>query len=55
MAKKATARKPLFGNLKSHSNRKTRHTQKLNIQKVVVDGKTVLSTARETKKAKKSI
>jgi ribosomal protein L28 len=55
MAIKATERKPLFGNLKSHSNRKTRHMQKLNMQKVNVDGVTVLTTTREAKKIKKSI
>lgn len=55
MATKATNKKPLFGNLKSHSNRKTRHAQKLNMQKVKVDGETVLTTAREAKKIKKSI
>jgi ribosomal protein L28 len=55
MANKATERKPLFGNLKSHSNRKTKHTQNLNMQKIKVDGKTVLTTAREAKKIKNSI
>lgn len=54
MAIKTTNKKPLFGNIKSHSNRKTRHTQKLNMQKVSVDGKTILTTAREAKKIKKS-
>ncbi len=55
MAIKATSKKPLFGNLKSHSNRKTRHMQNLNMQKVKIDGKTVLTTAREAKKIKNSI
>jgi ribosomal protein L28 len=54
MAIKATNKKPLFGNLKSHSNRKVKHTQKLNMQKVNIDGTTVLTTAREAKKIKKS-
>ncbi|HHT37876.1 MAG TPA: 50S ribosomal protein L28 [Mollicutes bacterium] len=54
MAIKITNKKPMFGNLKSHSNRKTRHAQKLNMQKINVDGKTVLTTAREAKKIKKS-
>jgi ribosomal protein L28 len=54
MATKATSRKPLFGNTKSHSNLKTKHTQKLNMQKINVDGKTILTTAREAKKIKKS-
>jgi ribosomal protein L28 len=55
MAIKSTERKPLFGNLKSHSNRKTKHTQNLNMQKIKVDGKTVVTTAREAKKIKNSI
>ncbi|MDD4298388.1 MAG: L28 family ribosomal protein [Bacilli bacterium] len=54
MATKATNKKPLFGNLKSHSNRKTRHAQKPNIQKINIDGKSCLTTPRETKKIKKS-
>ncbi len=36
----------------THSNMKTKHTQKLNMQKVNVGGKTVLTTAREAKKTK---
>lgn len=55
MAIRLTEKKPLFGNTKSHSNRKTKHAQKINIQKVVVDGKSVLTTVREAKKIKKSI
>ena len=54
MAIKVTEKKPLFGNLKSHSNRKTKHAQKLNMQKVEIDGKKVLTTAREAKKIKNS-
>lgn len=55
MAIKATSKKPMFGNVKSHSNRKTKHTQKLNMQNVNIDGKTFLTTAREAKKIKKSV
>ena len=55
MAIKATDKKPLFGNIKSHSNRKTKHAQKLNLQKVTVNGVTVLTTTREAKKIKNSI
>jgi ribosomal protein L28 len=55
MAIKATNKKPLTGNRVSHSNRKTKHVQKLNMQKVNVDGKTVLTTAREAKKIKNSL
>jgi ribosomal protein L28 len=54
MAVKMTNKKPLTGNRRSHSNIATKHTQKLNMQKVVVDGKKVITTAREAKKIKKS-
>lgn len=54
MAKKITDKKPLFGNLKSHSNRKTRHAQKPNLQKINIDGKACITTPREAKKIKKS-
>ena len=54
MAIKVTEKKPLFGNLKSHSNRTTRHAQKLNMQTVEIDGQKVLTTAREAKKIKNS-
>lgn len=54
MATRITNKKPLTGNRRSHSNIATKHTQKLNMQKVKVDGKTVLTTAREAKKMKVS-
>lgn len=47
MAKKATARKPLAGNRRSHALNATRHFQKTNLQKVTIDGKSVRLTARE--------
>ncbi len=52
MATKVTKKKPLTGNRRSHSNIATKHRQKLNMQKVKVDGKTVVTTAREAKKMK---
>lgn len=55
MANKITNKKPLTGNRRSHSNIATKHTQKLNMQKIKVDGKTIVTTAREAKKYKKSI
>lgn len=54
MSKKATTRKPLFGNKRSHALNTTKHTQKLNIQKVTMpDGKTILMSVREAKRFKK--
>lgn len=55
MAIRATDKKPMFGNKRSHACNATKHTQKLNMQKVSIDGKTFLTTAREAKKIKNSI
>ena len=52
MAKKQTEKKPLFGNKRSHALNATRKSQKPNIQKVVINGETVKTTAREAKKLK---
>ena len=52
MAKKATEKKPLFGNTRSHALNATRRRQKLNLQQVTVDGKKVRVSAREAKKLK---
>ena len=41
MAKKATEKKPLAGNRRSHSLRATKHSQKPNLQVVNVNGKRV--------------
>ena len=42
MAKKVTAKKPLTGNRRSHSNRATKHSQKLNFQTMTLeDGKKI--------------
>jgi large subunit ribosomal protein L28 len=56
MAIKATGKKPLFGNRRSHALNATRHTQKLNLQNVTLsDGTKVKVTAREAKKYRKDI
>ena len=53
MANTKTNRKPLFGNNRSHALNATKKKQGLNMQKVNVDGKTVLTSAREAKKIRK--
>ena len=56
MAKKATGRKPMFGNRRSHALNATRHVQKLNLQNVTLtDGTKVKVTAREAKRYKKDM
>ena len=48
MARKATAKKPLSGNRRSHSCRATKHAQKVNLQLVTLaDGSKVRMSARE--------
>lgn len=55
MAIKATAKKPLFGNRRSHSLRATRHAQKPNLQKVTLeDGTKVKLSVRELRTLKKT-
>ena len=49
MAIKATAKKPLFGNNRSHALNATRRKQNLNMQTVIVDGKKVVMSVREAK------
>ena len=54
MAIKATSKKPLFGNRRSHALNATKHTQKLNLQNVTLsDGTKIKVTAREAKKYRK--
>jgi ribosomal protein L28 len=53
MANVKTDRKPLFGNSRSHALNATRKKQGLNTQKVTVNGKTIVTTAREAKKIRK--
>lgn len=56
MAVKATLKKPMFGNRRSHALNATRHMQKLNLQNVILaDGTKVRVTAREAKKYKKDM
>ncbi len=55
MARKATEKKPLFGNRRSHSLRATKHAQKLNLQQVTLEnGQKVRLTAREIRNLKKA-
>ena len=55
MAVKVTNKKPLAGNRRSHSCRATKHMQKVNLQKVVLeDGTTVRISAREKRTLNKS-
>ena len=49
MTTKLTAKKPLVGNRRSHALNATKHAQKPNIQKVTINGNTVLLTAREAR------
>jgi ribosomal protein L28 len=53
MANIKTDRKPLFGNNRSHALNATKKIQRLNKQKVTIDGKTVVTSAREAKKVRK--
>ena len=55
MTKKMTAKKPLFGNRRSHSLRATRHAQKPNLQKVTLEnGEKVILSARELRTLRKA-
>ena len=54
MAKKVSNRKGLTGNNRSHALNATKKVQKVNMQKVSVDGKTVIMSAREAKKLRAS-
>ena len=53
MANSKTDRKPLFGNNRSHALNATKKKQGLNKQKVTINGKTEVITAREAKKIRK--
>lgn len=53
MANTKTNRKPLFGNNRSHALNATKKKQSLNKQKVSINGKTVVTSAREVKKIRK--
>jgi len=55
MAKKITSKKPLKGNLRSHSCHATGHMQKPNLQKVTLDnGQTIRMSARELRTLNKT-
>lgn len=55
MAKKITSKKPLSGNLRSHSCKATKHSRKPNLQKVTLDnGQTVKMSARELRTLNKA-
>ena len=55
MAIKATNKKPLAGNRRSHSCKATKHMQKVNLQKVTLeDGTVVRMSAREKRTLNKS-
>ena len=55
MAKKITSKKPLAGNTRSHSCKATKHSRKVNLQKVTLDnGESVRMSARELKTLKKA-
>lgn len=55
MAKKDTKRKPLSGNLRTHSCHATKHMQKLNMVTVTnEDGSKSKMTAREYRNLKKA-
>ena len=54
MAKKVSSKKALFGNLRSHSLRATKHAQKPNLQKVTLEnGEKVVMSARELRTLRK--
>jgi len=54
MAKKVSSKKPLFGNKRSHALNATRKKQKVNMQKVTLNGVTVVMSAKEAKKFRKN-
>ena len=54
MAKKATSKKPLTGNNRSHALNATKRQQKPNLQKKTIDGKKVRISAREAKSNQKN-
>lgn len=54
MATKLTRKKPNFGNARSHALNATKKKQSINLQKVTIDGETVLLSAREIRTLKKN-
>lgn len=55
MARNCSTKTPLHGNRRSHACNATKHAQKVNLQKVTVDGVTVRMSAREMRAAKKDV
>ena len=53
MAKKVSNRKPLSGNNRSHALNATKKKQKVNMQKVAINGEIVVMSTREAKKYRK--
>lgn len=51
--KKLTRKKPNFANARSHALNATKKKQSVNLQKVTIDGVTVLLSAREIRTLKK--
>ena len=54
MAINVSNRKPLTGNNRSHALNATKKKQKVNMQKVTIDGKKVVMSTKEAKKIRKS-
>ncbi len=54
MANKITSKRKNFAKNVSHANNKTNKQQKLNFQKVTIDGVTIKTTAREARTFKKN-
>lgn len=54
MAINLSRKKPNFGNARSHALNSSRKKQKVNLQKVKINGKTVLFSAQEIKTLKKN-
>ncbi len=53
MATKLTRKKPNFANARSHALNATKKKQSINLQKVTLNGVTVLLSAREMRTLKK--
>ncbi|MEG2620667.1 MAG: bL28 family ribosomal protein [Bacilli bacterium] len=54
MAQNVSTKKPLFGNSRSHALNATKKKQKVNMQKVTLNGVTVVMSAQEAKKFRKN-
>lgn len=54
MATKCTNKKPLTVNMRSHALNTTKSTQRPNLIKMVIDGKKIVTSAREARTIKKA-